>query len=253
VNQNQCQRTLDPLGGSWGGSNSLLTQFLTSKTSSIASLHLFLILLSHSSTYIDSCDYLWSTWILSGQSPHLRVNWLVGLILSAVLIHFFSLYLTARRSWGLGHELLYCFCLLTQSCPTLCNPMDCSVPGFLVLHHLPELSHTYVLWVSDAIQPSHPLSSPSPPAFSLSSIRVFSNESALHYLVAEVFCFSFSISHSDEYSGLISFRIDWFDLLALQGTLKSLFQYTVWRHQLFGAQPFLSSSSHIYTWLLEKP
>ena len=61
----------------------------------------------------------------------------------------------------------YCCCSVTQSCPTLCDPMDCSTPGFPVLHHLPEFSQTHVHWVSDAIQPSHPLSSPSPPAFNL--------------------------------------------------------------------------------------
>ena len=105
------------------------------------------------------------------------------------------------------------------------SPMDCSTPGFLVLHHLPELAQTHVHWVSDAIQPSHPLSSPSPPAFNLSQHQVFSNESALHIRWPKYWRFSFSISPSNEYSGLISFRIDWFDLLAVQGTLKSLLQY----------------------------
>ena len=78
------------------------------------------------------------------------------------------------------------------------------------------------------------------------SIRIFSSESVLRIRWPKYWSFSFSISPSSEYSGLISFRIDWCDLLALQGTLKSLFQHTVWRNQ-FGAQPFLSSSSHIYT------
>ena len=68
-------------------------------------------------------------------------------------------------------------CSVTQSCPTLCDPMDCRKPGFPILHHLPELAQTHVHRVSDAIQPSHPLSSPSPPVFNLTSIRVFSNES----------------------------------------------------------------------------
>ena len=112
--------------------------------------------------------------------------------------------------------------LVSQSCLTLCDPMDCSTPGFPVHHQLPELAQTYVHRVSDAIQPSHPLSSPSPPTFNLSSIRVFSNESILHIRWPKYLSFSFSISPSNQYSGLISFRIYWLDLLAVQGTLKSL-------------------------------
>ena len=103
--------------------------------------------------------------------------------------------------------------------------MDCSTPGFPVLHQLPEIAQTRVHQVGDAIQPSHLLSSPSPPAFSLSSVRVFSNESVLHIRWPKYWSFSFSISPSTEYSGLISFRRDWFDLLAVQGTLKSLLQH----------------------------
>ena len=112
------------------------------------------------------------------------------------------------------------FSLVPQSCPTLCNPMDCSTPGFLVHHQLPEFTQTHVHQVSDAIQPFHPLSSPSPPPSIFPSIGVFSNESVLH-----IRSFSFSISPSSEYSGLISFRMDWVDLLAVQGTLKSLLQH----------------------------
>ena len=94
------------------------------------------------------------------------------------------------------------------------------MPGFPVLYRLPEFAQTHVHGVSDAIQPSHPLSPPSPPAFSLSQIRVFSNESALRIRCSKYW--SFSISPSDEYSGLISFSTDWFDLLAVQGPLESL-------------------------------
>ena len=115
---------------------------------------------------------------------------------------------------------------VTQSCPTLCDPMDCSTPGFPVHHQLLELAQTHVHRVSDAIQPSHSLSSPSPPACDLSPcIRVFSKESVLHIRWPKYWSFSFSISPSNEYSGLISFRMDWLDLLAVQGTLKSLFQH----------------------------
>ena len=105
------------------------------------------------------------------------------------------------------------------SCVQLYDPMDCSMPGFPVHHQLPEFTQTHVHWVSDAIQPSHPLLSPSPSAF-----RVFSNESVLCIRWPKYCSFSFSISPSHEYSGLISFRMDWLHLLAVQGTLKSLLQ-----------------------------
>ena len=112
------------------------------------------------------------------------------------------------------------FSLVTQSGLLICNPMDCSMPGFPVHHQLPEVAQTRVHRVSDTSQPSHPLSSPSPPALNLSQHRgLFQWVSSSH--------FSFSISLSKDYSGLTSFRIDWFDLLAVQGTLKSLLQTTV--------------------------
>ena len=91
--------------------------------------------------------------------------------------------------------------------------MDRNIPGLLVHHQLPEPAQTHVHRVGDAIQPSHPLSSPSPPAFSLPSIRVISNESALHIKWSQYWSFSFNISPSNEHSGLISFRMDWLDLL----------------------------------------
>ena len=112
---------------------------------------------------------------------------------------------------------------VAQSCPTLCNPMDSSTPGFPVLHCLQEFAQTHVPWVSDTIQSSCSLSPPSPLVLIFPSIRVFSNESALHIMWPTYW--SFSISTSNEYSGFISFRIDWFDLLAIQGTLKSLLQH----------------------------
>ena len=113
-----------------------------------------------------------------------------------------------------------------QSCPTLSNPMNCSTPGLPVRHQPPEFTQTHVHRVSDAIQPSHPLSGPLlllPSIFP--SIRVFSNESVLHVRWPKYWSFSFSISPSNEYSGLISFRMDWLDLLAVQGTLRSLLQH----------------------------
>ena len=96
--------------------------------------------------------------------------------------------------------------------------MACSTPGFPVLHHLPEFAQFRVHWVGDAIHPSCPLSLPSPPAFNLPQDQGFSNESALCIRWPKYWSFSFNISPSDEYSGLISFRIDWFDILAVQGT-----------------------------------
>ena len=103
--------------------------------------------------------------------------------------------------------------------------MDCSMPGLPVHHQLLELTQTHVLWVGDAIQPSHLLSSLSPPALNLSHIRVFSNESVLRIRWPKYWRFSFSISPSNEYSGLISFSMDWLDLLVVQETLKSLLQH----------------------------
>ena len=105
--------------------------------------------------------------------------------------------------------------LVIQSSPTICDPMDGSKPGLPVHHQLLELAQTHVHWVGDTIQPSHPLSSPSL-AFNLSQHQ------GLFIWWPKYWSFSFSISPSSEYSGLISFRIDWFDLLAVQGTLKSL-------------------------------
>ena len=117
------------------------------------------------------------------------------------------------------------FSSVTQSCPALCNPMNCSTPGLPVHHQLPESTQTHAHWVGDAIQPSHPLSSPSPLPSILPSIRVFSNESALHTRWPEYWSFSFNISPSNEHPGLISFKMDWLDLLAVQGTLKNLLQH----------------------------
>ena len=111
---------------------------------------------------------------------------------------------------------------VTQSCPTLWDPMNHSTPGLLVHHQFLESTQTHVHWVGDAIQPSHPLSSPSPSAL---SIRVFSNESALCMRWPKYWSFSFNISPSNEHPGLISFRMDWLNLLAVQETHKSLLQH----------------------------
>ena len=117
---------------------------------------------------------------------------------------------------------LFQFSSVAQLCPTLWDPMDCSTQYLPVHHLLLEFTQTHIHWVSDGIQPSHPLSSPSPPASIFPSIRVFLNESVLRIRWPNYWSFSFSISPSNQYSGLISFRMDWLDLLAVQGTLKSL-------------------------------
>ena len=107
------------------------------------------------------------------------------------------------------------FSSVAQSCPTLCDPVNCSTPGLPVHHQLPEFTHTHVRWFGDAIQPSHLLLSPSPPAPIPLSIRVFSNESSLHMRWPKYWSFSFSIIPFKEHPGLISFRMDWWDLLAV--------------------------------------
>ena len=103
------------------------------------------------------------------------------------------------------------------------NPMDCSMPGFPVLHYLLEFVQTHVHWVSDAIEPSYPLLPPSPPALNLSQHQGLFQCVSSSNQVAKVL----ELQHqpSNEYSGLISFRIDWFELLAVQGTLKDLLKW----------------------------
>ena len=113
----------------------------------------------------------------------------------------------------------------TQSCLTPCDPMNCSTPGLPVHHQLPEFIQTHIHRVGDAIQPSHLLSSPSPLPPIPPSIRVFSNESTLPMRWPKYWSFSFSVIPSKEHPGLISFRMDWLDLLVVQGTLKSLLQH----------------------------
>ena len=105
------------------------------------------------------------------------------------------------------------FSSVTQLCPALCNPMDCSTPGLPVHHQLPEFTQTHVHCVSDAIQPPHPLLSPSPPVLNLSQHQGFSNEFVLRIRWPKYWSFSFNISPFNEHPGLISFRMEWLDLL----------------------------------------
>ena len=135
-------------------------------------------------------------------------------------------------------------CLVPKLCPTFCSSIDCSPPGFLVLHYLLEFAQTHVNWDGDDVQLSHPFC-----CFLLHSIflsiKVFSNEFAL--LIMGPKYWNFSISPSNEYSGLISFRIDWLDLFAVQGTLKSFLQHHILKtsilwHSVF----FMVQLSHSY-------
>ena len=133
-------------------------------------------------------------------------------------------------SWGSGQDSEHPqgvgqFSSVAQVCHILCDPMDRSTPGFPVHHQLPGLTQTHVHPVHGAIQPSQPLSSPSPPASIFPSIKIFSSESVLCIRWSNYWNFNFSTSPSNEYSGLISFRMDWLDLLAVPGTLKSLLQH----------------------------
>ena len=121
--------------------------------------------------------------------------------------------------------------------------MDCSTPGLPIHHQFPDFTQTHVHWVSDAIQTPHPLSSPS----IFPSIRVFSDESVLQIRWPKYWSFSFSISPSNKYSGLISFRMDWLDLFTVQGTLKSLLQHHSLKASVLQCSAFfLVQLSHPY-------
>ena len=151
------------------------------------------------------------------------------------------------------YHYYYIIIIFVQLYPTLCDPINCSTPGFPVLHYLPEFAQTHVHWVSDAIQLAHPL----PPHLLLPSIfpsiRVFSNELALHIsdqsIGASALSSVLSMSIQDrfplELTGLVS--------LQSKGLSRVFSSTTIWKHQFFSTQPSLRSNSHIHTWLLEKP
>ena len=143
------------------------------------------------------------------------------------------------------------FSSVAQSCPTRCNPMNCSMPGLPLHHQLPEFTQTHVHRVGDAIQ--HPLSSPSPPAPNASQHQSFPM-SQLFTQGSQSIGVSASVSVLPKNTpGLISFRMDWLDLLAVQGSLKSILQHTVQKHQFFSTLLSSQSNSHIHTRPLEKP
>ena len=126
---------------------------------------------------------------------------------------------------------------VAQSCLTLCDAMDCSMPGLPVPHHLPEFAQVHVHCIGDAFQPSHPLMPSSPSALNLSKCKGLYSESAVCIRWPKYWSLSFSIHPSSENSGLISLKIDWFDLLALQGTFRSPFQH----HSLKASVPWNSA------------
>ena len=144
------------------------------------------------------------------------------------------------------------FSSVTPSCLTLCNPMNCSTPPSLSITN----SHSLLKLMSiESVMPSNHLILCHallllPSIFP--NIRVFSSESALHIRWPKYWSFSFSISPSNEYSGLISFSVDWLDLLAFQGTLKSLLQHHSSKASILQHSTFFIVHSHIHTWLLEK-
>ena len=139
-------------------------------------------------------------------------------------------------------------CSATKSCLTLCNPMDFSKPAFPIHHQFPKPAQTHVYPVGDAIQPSHLLCSLVLLPSIFPSIRVLSSESVFCIRWPKHWSFRFSISTSNEYSGLISFRMDWLDLLAIQGTLKSLLQHHNLKAPILGHSAFfMVQLSHPYT------
>ena len=157
-----------------------------------------------------------------------------------------------REFLGL-HSNLYLLCQVSsaQSCPALCNPMDCSTPGFPVHHQVPELAQTHAHWVCDAMQPSHSLLSPSPPTVNLSQLQGLSKEWALHIRWPK-----FGVSGS---ASVLPMNIQDRSSLGLTGLIlqsrgisRVFSNITVQKHQFFGAQLSLWSNSYIHTWLLEK-
>ena len=184
------------------------------------------------------------TFVLKHWQMEYIINEKAVCLISSVLDSF-----RATCQTGLSHDILFSsvhFSSVAQLCLTLCDPMNHSTPGLPVHHQLPELTQTHVHWVGDAIQPSHPLSSPSPPAPNPSQQQdLFQWVNSLHE-VAKVLEFSLSISPSSEHPGLISFRMDWLDLLAVQGTLKSLQHHSSKASVLWHSAFFTVQLSHPY-------
>ena len=171
---------------------------------------------------------------LSQGCGHLRLDW---------KIYFLA-------GW---HSCSVQFNSLTQLCRTRCDPMNHSTPSLPVHHQLPEFTQTHVHQVGDAIQPFHTLPSPSPPASNHSQHQGLFQWVNSSHEVAKVLEFQLQHQSLNEHPGLISFRMNWLDLLAAQGTLKSLFQHHSSKASNFQCSAYFTSNSHIDTWLLEKP
>ena len=147
-----------------------------------------------------------------------------------------------------------CSCLVAKSCSTLCDPMKCSMPGFSVLYYLPKIVQTHAHWVNDAIQPVHPLLSPSP-------LAPQSFPASGSFPVSRLFTSGGQNTSASASASVLPMNIqDWFPLgltglisLSSKGLSRVFSSTTVWKYQFFGTEPSLWSNSHICTWLLEKP
>ena len=189
--------------------------------------------------------------LISSWGTHLRNFFYLSNLLqmpNSIEWSTLSSWATSRVAMRISFDDCSQFNSVTQLCPTLCDPMDCSMPCLPVHHGLPQFIQIHVHWVGNAIEPSHPLLSLLLPPSIFPSIRVFSISLCIRW--PKYWSFSFSISPSSEYSGMISFRIDNFDLVAVQGTLKSLLQHHSSKESIFSVQLSLWSNSHIHTWLL---
>ena len=148
--------------------------------------------------------------------------------ITSIITHsYLSWVVRTLMIYSLSRFQVYCWCYCSDCrlCPSLCNPMDCSMPGLSVPHHLPEFAQVHVRCIGDAIQPSYPLMPSCPLPSIFPSIRDFFSESSVHIRWPKYWSFSFSLNPSSEYSGFISLKIDWFDLLAVQGIFRSLFRH----------------------------
>ena len=143
---------------------------------------------------------------------------------------------------------------VAQSCPTLCNPINCSIPGHPVHHQLPEFTQTHVHRLSNAIQPSHPLSSPSPPAPNPSQHQSLFQWVNFSHEVAKVLQFQLQ-HHSFQRTPRTGLLLEWTGWISLQskGLSRVFSNTTVQKHQFFGTQLSSQSNSHVHTWPLEKP
>ena len=172
-----------------------------------------------------------------------------------MLLSKIVLYVTRKKIFPTRDILVFyiCCCSVAQSCPSLCNPMNCIMPGFPILHHFLELAQTHTHQVDDAIKPSHPLSSHSPPAFNLAQHQG-------SFLMSQFFKSGGQSIGASASASVLPMNIQgWFPLglislssLPSKGLSRVFFNTTVQKRQFFGTQPSLWSNSHIYTWLLEK-